>query len=487
MNTPDKEMKGQGWKNTLESWEPKVDPSGWEALQQRVPSGKLFHIRQWVEGSVVKVARLFSKATLVKAIAVVTLTTAVPSDLTKQSVTLKNSTQIAIITTPKEISNNNQRDTFELYPKTKVENKETTLANTTTPAETITDRPAEVSSNFSKDSNSDMAPKKSRNKTNAANETKTVKPIKKNTESIRNKLNNRQSSASSSTKMIEPSKTQKDEGTKTNNLIADAYKTKTGASNKQKTDIPDETVAVSIQQEKKPHIEANELGTIILKQTQEVDSTIRPVVYPSVDSTTAISMRFKLDSLTQVTKKDTTNTGATKSQRNLALYKAVSVGGGIFSGSSINGLFELANFHFGANYGKVVGARLSVGAAAYQKSTTSRTTRLDSAITVNVIQSYSLQQVMFGLDLQQKIWQRRTTALYLFEGVRGAYRLAESPKSSNPSKFFPLNSVRLSVAFYRRNRYGLFFLEPNVEYQMKDNGNLPNGLSCFGISVGWCF
>ncbi len=82
MNMPDNETKGKGWKDTLESWEPKVDAGGWEALQQRVPSGKLFRIRQWVEGSAIKASRLLTKTTLVKVATVVTLATTVPSDIT---------------------------------------------------------------------------------------------------------------------------------------------------------------------------------------------------------------------------------------------------------------------------------------------------------------------------------------------------------------------------------------------------------------------
>ncbi len=98
-----------------------------------------------------------------------------------------------------------------------------------------------------------------------------------------------------------------------------------------------------------------------------------------------------------------------------------------------------------------------------------------------------MQQLTFGIDLSQRIWGNETTTIYLFEGVRGAYRIGESPKPAATTKLFPLALARLSVAIFRKTKYGQFIVEPNIEFHNKDKGNLPDGMTCIGLAVGWCF
>ena len=98
-----------------------------------------------------------------------------------------------------------------------------------------------------------------------------------------------------------------------------------------------------------------------------------------------------------------------------------------------------------------------------------------------------MQQLSIGIDLSQRIWGNETTTIYLFEGVRGAYRIGESPKPTATTKFLPLASARLSVAIFRKTKYGQFIVEPNIEFHNKDKGNLPDGMTSIGVAVGWCF
>ena len=147
--------------------------------------------------------------------------------------------------------------------------------------------------------------------------------------------------------------------------------------------------------------------------------------------------------------------------------------------------------HAGVYYGKLFGARFSAGVSAFQAKLKGDSTMVADTDGVFRLQQGSVftqqQQLTFGLDLSQRIWGNESTNIYALEGVRGVYRLGESPVSGSSTKFNPMASARLSVAIYRRTRYGFVFFEPSVEYQLKDIGSLPKGMSCFGLSVGWCF
>lgn len=476
MNMPDKETKGKGWKDTLESWEPKVDAGGWEALQQRVPSGKLFRIRQWVEGSAIKASRLLTKTTIVKVATVVTLATTVPSDIT----TLQPYTGEATISQsqPEELNDTTNFQISEVATKSAISKSEETIPYD---EETIVAEAKRVVIPSENGSAKTEEKVKQQERTIKENKTKETSKTTINSSSAVTKKGSKTAAVSNSkanrASSIEIASVKKPNAT-TNNQPTTLGKNETLLN---PITPQNESVAKNRPKDK---IEYTTLPETV------IDTTGLGKRAESLDSTAVVKMAVQLDSLPSRSKVDTTNS-TTKQKRSLSFYKAIAAGGGIFSGSGITGGFGQADFIFGANYGRIFGARLSASISAFQGKFDGDSTMVADtdgiSHFVQSIASYRMQQLTFGIDLSQRIWGNETTTIYIFEGVRVAYRIGESPKPTATTKLFPLASARLSVAIFRKTKYGQFIVEPNIEFHNKDKGNLPDGMTCIGVAVGWCF
>lgn len=484
MNMPDKETKGKGWKDTLENWEPKVDAGGWEALQQRVPSGKLFRIRQWVEGSAIKASRLLTKTTLVKVATVVTLATTVPSDITTQQPYTGEPTHRGEATIsqsqPEELNDTTNFQISEVATKSALSKSEETISND---EETIA---AEVKKVVVPSENGSA-------KTEEKAEQQEIS-IKENKTKETSKTTLKSSSAVTK-KGSKTANVSNSNANRASSIKLASVKKPAATTNNQPTTLGINEISINPITPQNESIDENRPKDKVEYTTNTLPETVIDTTGPgkreeSYDSTAVVKMAVQLDSLPSRSNVDTTNS-TTKPKRSLSFYKAIAAGGGIFSGSNITGGFGQADFFFGANYGRIFGARLSASVSAFQgKFKGDSTAVADTDGISHFVQSiatYRMQQLSIGIDLSQRIWGNETTTIYLFEGVRGVYRIGESPKPTATTKFFPLASARLSVAIFRKTKYGQFIVEPNIEFHNKDKGNLPDGMTSIGVAVGWCF
>ena len=478
---PDKDMKGQGWKETLESWEPKVDAGGWEALQQRVPSGNLFRVRQWVEGSAVKAARMLGKATFVKVATVVTLATTVPCDIT----TLQPYTGDP---THRSVATNSQSQPEALNDTTNFQLSEVVSESVPSKSEEATPNnevkvAAEIKNVVIPSENGSA-----KTEEKAEQQERTIKE-NKTTETSKTTLN------SSSAVTKKGSKTAAVSNTKTSrasSIEIASVKKPTATTNNQPTTLGINEISLNPIKPQNESVAENRPKDKVEYTTLEtvIDSAGPRKIAESYDSTAVVKMAVHLGSLPSRSNADSTNS-ATKQKRNLSFYKAIAAGGGIFSGSGITGGFGQADFLFGANYGKVFGARLATSISAFQGKFDGDSTMVADTDGISHLEQsatkYRMQQLTFGIDLSQRIWGLESTTIYLLEGIRGSYLIGESPGSGSSRKITPFASARLSVAIYRRIRYGLLFVEPSLEYQTGRVGILTKGTTVFGITVGWCF
>jgi len=480
MNTPDKETKGKGWKDTLEGWEPKVDAGGWEALQQPVPSGKLFRLRQWVEGSAIKASRLLTKTSLVMVATVVTLARTVPSDITTLQPYTGKPTHRGVATIsqsqPEALNDTTNFQLTEIATKRSLSKSEETIPNDEEKTAAEVKKVVIPSENGS-----------SKTEEKVEQQEKTIKE-NKTKETSKTTYNSSSAVTNKSWKTANVSKPNRASYIE----IASVKKPNATTNNQPTTLGKNETLLNPITPQNESVAKNRPKDKIEYTTLPEtvIDTTGLGKRAESLDSTAVVKMAVQLDSLPSRSKVDTTNS-TTKQKRSLSFYKAIAAGGGIFSGSGITGGFGQADFIFGANYGRIFGARLSASISAFQgKFDGDSTTVADTdgiSHLAQSITSYRMQQLTFGIDLSQRIWGNETTTIYLFEGVRGAYRIGESPKPAATTKFFPLASARLSVAIFRKTKYGQFIVEPNIEFHNKDKGNLSDGMTSIGVAVGWCF
>lgn len=482
MNMPDNETKGKGWKDTLESWEPKVDAGGWEALQQRVPSGKLFRIRQWVEGSAIKASRLLTKTTLVKVATVVTLATTVPSDITTLQPHAGEPTNLGVGTISQTEALNDTTN-FQLSEAASESVSSKSEEATPNNEETIVAAAKKV-----------VIPSENGSAKTEEKATQQERAIKENKPKETSKTTINSSSAVTK-KGSKTANVSNSNANRASSINLASVKKPAATTNNQPTTLGINEISINPITPQNESIDENRPKDKVEYTTNTLPETVIDTTGPgkreeSYDSTAVVKMAVQLDSLPSRSNVDTTNS-TTKPKRSLSFYKAIAAGGGIFSGSNITGGFGQADFFFGANYGRIFGARLSASVSAFQgKFKGDSTAVADTDGISHFVQSiatYRMQQLSIGIDLSQRIWGNETTTIYLFEGVRGVYRIGESPKPTATTKFFPLASARLSVAIFRKTKYGQFIVEPNIEFHNKDKGNLPDGMTSIGVAVGWCF
>jgi len=95
-------------------------------------------------------------------------------------------------------------------------------------------------------------------------------------------------------------------------------------------------------------------------------------------------------------------------------------------------------------------------------------------------------QASFGADAVVRLYANPTMSLYATAGMRGCW-VTHATGDSTSRTFLPLSAVRFSTAYQRNVWFGSLLIGAAVEYQLKQARPLSKSDMLFGVSIGIVF
>jgi hypothetical protein len=531
MRTTNGINKEEKWKETLEEWTPDVDITGWEDVAGRIPSGRAFCVRRYVERLSAKALRAAARFVSVKMVAVAIVSAIVSGYVTYRMVERKiegKEAKVQVLDNPLSQSpksldvptakgNGKHNGRGDLLAQTARGKQSESSAAPSDPGRYL--GTSSTVNGLSSTSNRNISEGGSGNANAASGSSSGISrnDINKNKAVASKDRKAYSSRASVSSYLVEEPGTLvrhsgkssvqdvlQDSASRTTDVLAAASKGADAAKSRgwiKKRSIAERRTRSKLKHRALPDPTPSsgiaEVDFEPLNQPQGSSFAKRELPEAPIGRGCASLQKFHLN--------PSWSNGSFLTleypvvhvpfTRYLSYFWGVSLDVGAARSGSSTLVFAGANVFVGSMYKEKVGLMLSVGGRWLGDLPSTLQVDSNSDISIPEIDpdsskhSSSLQsyyQAIFGLDGVVRLHSGSKASFSTTLGVRGCF--TQRVKGDSTSKrIVPLSAVQFSASYRRRASVGNISLSPFAEYQLNGAGPLSKSSILFGVNVGVVF